>query len=450
MSDLPPLRTHAALKHGALLTMDGRRYTVNAADYTHVTELVARALTRGIRALWILGDAGAPLPGGTFTAPLDGWNVFVPQGMKPRAAIVRRDGEYEHVYIYWLDSFSPWPWRDLHDAGAVLDAVSAYAGALDTAPSISPAQTGLDLLQRTVTRQEWILPTPAPADLPHPFDLLWLAPFEPTRAPYLHEYDANAAYLAVAAGQTFGCGAPIEVRDEPPHLEKLYGYWHVTARAGVSAYRGVDLPAPWPSAQHRDTFQGWAYTPQVRAARDLGWDVTVTRGYVWPERHQLLRAWCERVWRAREQTTGPARDAIKATYTHTFGRMAHAPSGDELPWYYRPHWHGWIMAEMYRRQLALVDAVMRHTGRMPICVLTDAIVYASDHADPAALGWRHPTRGVISLMDRPQGLGGYKHAGTLADPDAIRALAQDARPGTCTPSEWTGRYNAALRQGVPV
>lgn len=444
----------ALYRDGAIITEHGQRYPANISKFEHVTDLAGRALLRGIGTLWLTGE-DIPACASAWTMPREGWNIFVPAHKPPRSCDVRRLGTSEHVLIHWLDTKSPW--AALAAAPDPLAAARYYREALHVAPGYSPGAAGLDLMDRIRLRNPdwWNPPALRRVTLPKAYDCLWVKATLDQHTPYLHKFDTNSAYLAVAETQAFGCGEPVRV-DGDAHTAHAFACWNVHATAGRSLYTGIMAPWPWPGPKAGATFNGWAWGPQVDAARLAGWQVGIMEGLIWPQRHQLLRGWASDIWQARavlaenRATYASARDAaaavgaVKDTYRVALGRMGSPESAGK--WYGRPDWHGYVMAECYRRQLAMIEAVYMATRLLPQSVYTDALVYASDTADPAAIVYDHPKRGRVPLMERSTGLGGWKHAGTVCNGEAIGALARAARQGMSA-GEWMSQLNRAIEQG---
>jgi hypothetical protein len=117
---------------------------------------------------------------------------------------------------------------------------------------------------------------------------------------------------------------------------KVPGLWHITLE-GESVFNGRDLPHP--TGGQTDS---WQHTATVQVARELGYQVTILEGILFPEHHQTLRLWYELISKTRQQFRAPgafknaqaqavAYGALKNIYTNSLGKLAqeaHAEKDD--------------------------------------------------------------------------------------------------------------------------
>ncbi|ANB04424.1 transcriptional regulator [Streptomyces ambofaciens] len=272
--------------------------------------------------------------------------------------------------------------------------------------------------------------------------------------------DVNMAFAAGANGLTVGLGAPTHVR-APAFDPKLPGSWlvdlsHVDlsrVKVGKDSWADLDaglLPSPFTPKGERPEGPAWYATPTVAYAVELGYEVRPTEAYVRPENGRYLDTWYQRLrdaflttmadlgvgadlppadflaamdgWEKRDPQLAIVVSAIKATVKGGLGKLRERPRGEGWrpgePWraLSRPTWRPDIRAAVISRtRINLHRKIVKHaafTGRYPVAVLSDCVVYAADGSSPLdVLPYRdgRPLPGGFKLGINP---GLVKHEGT--------------------------------------
>ena len=283
---------------------------------------------------------------------------------------------------------------------------------------ISAAATGLDLMMtlrgpdrdRVFTPHEPVPPAKV-ATLEQ--DLTWSRKptTEERELPYVHAYDRGGSYAAGIASLELGIGVAEHHPDGAPFDPKVPGYWRVVV-PDVADWR---FPHPLDPRGRRPDRPLWVTTPTLQLAREQGYDPDVLEAWVWPEHGRVLDPWYRRVRDARTalDTDDPdaqaARDLLKVVYTRSIGML-----GSE-EWMagrrgYAPAWRHHILAKARTNILRRILRIGEDSGRWPVAVVADTIVYASADPDPVAAWPGQPG-------DLGRGLGKYKPeaSGLLAD-----------------------------------
>ncbi|MEU8655065.1 telomere-associated protein Tap [Streptomyces sp. NPDC048737] len=271
--------------------------------------------------------------------------------------------------------------------------------------------------------------------------------------------DVNMAFAAGANGLVVGLGAPTHLK-APVFDPKLPGSWlvdlsHVDlSRVKVGKERleldGSLLPSPFtPKGEHPEG-PAWYATPTVAYAVELGYDVAPIEAYVRYENGRYLDGWYQRLrdaylatmadlgvhadmtpaaflaamdgWRGRDPELAMVVDAVKATVKGGLGKLRERPRGEGWrpgePWraLSRPTWRPDIRAAVISRtRINLHRKIVKHaafTGRYPVAVLSDCVVYAAGGESPLDfLPYRDgkPLPGGFKLGINP---GLVKHEGT--------------------------------------
>ncbi|WP_420919041.1 telomere-associated protein Tap, partial [Streptomyces bohaiensis] len=271
--------------------------------------------------------------------------------------------------------------------------------------------------------------------------------------------DVNLAFGAGANGLTVGLGAPTRVAS-PVFDPGLPGSWlvdlsHVDLSKVRSGKEWVELddsllPSPFTPKGERPEGPAWYATPTVAYAVELGYEVAPVEAYVRHDHGRYLDGWYQRLRDAYLATMAdlgvgtdlsPAdflaamdgckeRDphlaivvsAIKATVKGGLGKLRERPRGEGWrpghAWraLSRPTWRPDIRAAVISRtRVNLHRKIVRHaavTGRYPVAVLSDCVVYAAAGPSPLdVLPYRDgtPLPGGFKLGVNP---GLVKHEGT--------------------------------------
>ncbi|MEU8138643.1 telomere-associated protein Tap [Streptodolium elevatio] len=243
--------------------------------------------------------------------------------------------------------------------------------------------------------------------------------------PWAVGLDINTAFLAAASRMNVGLGAPAHLV-APAFDKKVPGSWLVDL-SGVE----IDprLPSPFTPTGKRPEGPAWYATPTVAYAEELGARVRPLEAFVRPETGAYLDPWHDRLKTAYLATMADLgvpipkdgkdvvdeRDflaamehhkavdpgmaavlsAIKATVKGGIGKLRERPQGRHYRegerWgaLERPTWRPDIRAaiiskarvNMHRKMAKTAEA----TGRYPLAVLSDCVVYASP--EPTPLGF---------------------------------------------------------------
>ncbi|NJP53798.1 helix-turn-helix domain-containing protein [Streptomyces sp. SBST2-5] len=239
--------------------------------------------------------------------------------------------------------------------------------------------------------------------------------------PWAVGLDINTAFLAAASRLVVGLGAPVHV-SSPVFDKKIPGSWLVDL-----SHIELDprLPSPFTPSGRRPDGPAWYATPTVAYAVELGYDVRPVEAFLRYETGAYLDPWHDRLKDAYAATmadlgvpVGKDTDeraflaamehlgqndpglacvlsAIKATVKGGIGKLRERPQGrhyrdgERWPALERPTWRPDIRAaviskarvNMHRKMLNTAKA----TGRYPLAVLSDCVVYASP--EPSPLGF---------------------------------------------------------------
>ncbi|MAL24928.1 MAG: hypothetical protein CL820_03385 [Croceicoccus sp.] len=228
---------------------------------------------------------------------------------------------------------------------------------------------------------------------------------------WVHGFDRGGSYLAAASTEV-GVGAPTHY-DGPLQFTKATnkpGYWLITApepgswlMPDIFAAQGIV----------RDGFTGsqiWVTTPTLELASEMGLELEIHEAWLWDRKAKVFEAWYKRVRDARTtlDTTDvddqAARDLLKIVYAAAIGMLDYRGDHDTLA-VWAPHRHDMIVAKSRANIIRRVLANAERTGRWPVAIEKDTVVYTSDHIDPLE-AWP----GDPSWFGR--GLGQYKYEGS--------------------------------------
>ncbi|MEV7427744.1 helix-turn-helix domain-containing protein [Streptomyces sp. NPDC091212] len=248
--------------------------------------------------------------------------------------------------------------------------------------------------------------------------------------PHLVGIDVNLAFGAAANGAVVGLDAPPEHVTHPVFDPAVPGSWLVNlshvdlSRVKVAKQwrdlQGGLLPSPFtPTGEHPEG-PAWYATPTVAYAVELGYDVTPVEAWVRPRSGRFLDGWYKRLrdayiatmadlgvaeklppdrfleamngYKGQDPELGIVVDAVKMTVKGGIGKLQEKARGggwvpgQAWPALARPTWRPDIRAavisrariNMHRKMIALAAA----TGRYPIAVLSDCVVYTADGPSP--------------------------------------------------------------------
>ncbi|MEU3889114.1 helix-turn-helix domain-containing protein [Streptomyces sp. NPDC029041] len=239
---------------------------------------------------------------------------------------------------------------------------------------------------------------------------------EECHLPYAVGLDLNTAFLAAAARLTVGLSGP-EHFVGPQFNPKIPGSWLVDLSHVELDPR---LPSPFTPSGERPSGPAWYQTHTVAYAQELGYNVRPLEAYLRRATGAYLDPWHDRLKAAyvdtladlgvtrdlddreflvamvRHKDTDPALAAvlaaIKATVKGGIGKLRERPQGrhykqgERWPALERPTWRPDIRAaviskarvNMHRKLLNMAKL----TGRYPLAVLSDCVVYPSPGPSP--------------------------------------------------------------------
>lgn len=308
-----------------------------------------------------------------------------------------------------------------------------FADMLHAPYSVSASSTGLDLMMhlaptRELREQRFAPSTPVPpAEIATlEADINWSRrPTEEERQhKYVHAYDRGGSYLAGIPGLELGVGEPHFYPQGTSFDKRVPGYWKVTMPE-----KGEWLtPNPLDPRNRDQDISGmdtWVSTPTLEIAIDLGYEFEIHEAYVWPEHTRFLDTWYERIRDARTalDTDNPddqaARDLLKALYTRSLGLMASFEFHAGRPGFAPERYHA-IQARSRANILRRIHKIGKETGRWPVAIIADTILYTSDEADPAK-AWPDSNKGLS------RNLGQFKHEGSALLAEHIQFLTGEGR-----------------------
>lgn len=293
------------------------------------------------------------------------------------------------------------------------------------------SSTGLDLMTglRSPRERERLFqvvePCP-PAMLLIEDDIDWCRPptDEEGRHQWCHAYDRAGSYLGGIAGLKLGIGVPTHHPDGTGFTKEMPGYWRVQIPDQAADWR---YPALLDYTGRRHGQARWVSTPTLQLALENDVPVEVLEAWTWPENGRILDTWYERMRDARDQLdiadadAQIARDQVKEIYTKTIGMLGSHQYHVGKPTY-RPDWRHHIQGKSNANVLRRILAIGYATGRWPVAVKKDTIVYTSDDPDPVT-AWP----GGEKTYGR--GLGKYKHEGSAPLGEQLRYLVGGSYKG---------------------
>ncbi|UED82769.1 telomere-associated protein Tap [Streptomyces profundus] len=237
--------------------------------------------------------------------------------------------------------------------------------------------------------------------------------------PHAIGLDLNTAFLAASARLTVGLGAP-EHLTHPTFNPKIPGSWYVDL-----SHIELDprLPSPFTPTGTRPTGPAWYQTHTIAYAQELGHNIAPTEAYLRRLTGAYLDPWHDHLKNAYVATLadlGVTRDlndaefltamehhkhadpglaavltAIKATVKGGVGKLRERPQGrhykpgERWPALERPTWRPDIRAAVISKARVNMHRKLtnmaKFTGRYPLAVLSDCVVYPSPGPSPTDL-----------------------------------------------------------------
>ncbi|MBL3752478.1 hypothetical protein [Mycobacteroides abscessus] len=219
------------------------------------------------------------------------------------------------------------------------------------------------------------------------------------------EIDQQSAYLPSAAGLYLGHGTPQWMDPDPAIFavkQPKFGVFEIEVPPAEQLRNGLtdQLPLPHPHMKWDEPARFWATTPDVLQLLDVVGsggagltinDIELHRAWVWPEHHQWLRTFADRLRDRLVEARAAGRDDyvdfLKAIYTSFFGRMSAV--GEEGVWKYpwehfqQPAWYAAIEAVTRHRAMRHAVRLAHDTGIYPYHVYRDAWYYCLPENRPA-------------------------------------------------------------------
>lgn len=317
----------------------------------------------------------------------------------------KREGTWKErnaVKIAFPEHDERWPFRDCVTATTLLKSGTILEHQLGCEIAWGPGHVGLELIKgKNAKRQEWIRPSKFdPFIETQPVhELEWKAPLVGKK--FVHIRDKNSQYLAATTSLNLGAGdmLPPKKIDFNP---KLPGLWeiHLSRHPNLRFF----------PAGHQ-----WLWTPEMEYVRQTTDDFIWLNAIVWPEYHQTLRSWGEKMWDTRVtlkalRVSQPgqfesyhlAYESIKIIYIQTMGGLAHPPDYGESQ-FYRPDW--WELIKSKSKAVMLWKChQLEEAGCRIVWLNHDALGIESDE--------EAPEKAFMGLLPLKDTLGGWKHVST--------------------------------------
>lgn len=314
--------------------------------------------------------------------------------------------------------------------------IGLLAEALGHPYQLSGSTTGLDLMMtlrhRDRDRFFPILEPCAPAQVSNiEADISWCR--QPTGEELTHEwvhaYDRSGSYLAGVSGLELGVGAPVHHPDGTAFVPRMPGYWRIEI-PDTGDWR---MPHPLdPRGLHAGRAR-WVTTPALEFAVEQGYEPRILEAYTWAERARILDPWYERIRDARTRLdvddvdSQIARDQLKQIYAPTIGMLGSSIHMAGRTGY-APERRHMIIAKARTNILRRIATIGKETGRFPVAVIADTVLYTSPDPDPVS-SWpggerwmgrelgRYKVEGSAPLQEHLQYLTGghYKGKNAIAE-----------------------------------
>ena len=316
---------------------------------------------------------------------------------------------------------------------AIADRLQRFANALHTPYAVSASTTGLDLMfhlpRKKEQRELYFAPSNPvpPAEIPTlEADIDWQrTPNDEERThQWDHAYDRGGSYLAGVSGLELGYGEPTYFAAGREFDKKLPGYWRIEMPAKAEWL----IPNPIDPRNRDEDITGrltWVTTQTLDVAAAFGYTFDVVEAYVWEQHGRILETWYERVRDARtaldtdDVNDQAARNLIKETYVRTLGLMASFEHHKDREGFAPERYH-LIQARSRANIIRRVQKIGEETGRWPVAISKDTVIYTSNEADPIAAWPGDP-------QQLGRGLGQYKPEGSAPLADHLQYLTGHGR-----------------------
>lgn len=290
----------------------------------------------------------------------------------------------------------------------------------------SPGRAGWNYLKKL--NPEWVEMLPAVDWKAMHFtaaaatDIIWHRPLKQheSESPvvlYLHKFDKAAAYPYAASQTQFGKGIPrhVEGVEAERAAEHTAGHPQEIGVWRVSAEYNLENVLDFPPRTGKYGQSVWVAGPIIRMWWKFGQTVHIHEGWVFPERHGMLKKWAEELWQARrsfeygdgwinEECAYKAARAVKTIMNTTIGMTAfkHFEDDDEMR---RPDIRLQTIARHRELTMHNIDNMWTHYQRTPVLVYMDALYYLSDKPNGRVA--------FPGLVRREGQFGGYRWEGAI-------------------------------------
>lgn len=274
---------------------------------------------------------------------------------------------------------------------ALAHRIGLLAGALGHPFHLSSSTTGLDLLTalRWKGRETFFaLHDPVPPALVNNVetDLNWCRTptSEEAGHSFVHAYDRSGSYLAGVSGLDVGIGQAVHHEGET-HFLKTPGYWRVE----IPEAGDTRVPNPLDPRGANAGRTRWVTTPALEFALEQGYDPQVLEAWTWQDKARVFDPWYDRIRDARTALDTPdpdaqaARDQLKLIYASTIGMIGSSIHMAKRPGY-APERRHHIVAKARTNILRRIARIGAETGRWPVAVIADTVLYTSNLEDPVA------------------------------------------------------------------
>ncbi|WP_419707982.1 CHC2 zinc finger domain-containing protein [Promicromonospora sp. NFX87] len=367
----------------------------------------------------------------------DGWHTQTPRSrplaVKAWTKLWRADGS-DGAYVSFIPLLSSTVRRGDATPAQIARRLGHYAHLMGANWRVNGGTVGVDLMKalRVKRREEFTVhevPRIATAMINPEFN--WTRPpsesLGETTMKYVHAYDRGGSHLAGVAGLELPVGEFVHHPEGTAFDPKLTGLWKITMPERPADWR---YPDPlFAGVRERQT--GWFTTPVIALAIELEHlddSLEVLEAYVWPKRARVLDPWYSRIRDARAATDAAedpdctdedliaVRKMIKETYTRAIG-LLNAHTISEGRDYYSPERYRHILGKARSNLDRRIVKIGIETGRWPLAVNSDTVLYASDEPDADKAWPGDPEHYGLGLGQfKPEGHGTEGPAtGLLAD-----------------------------------
>ncbi|GAB1639595.1 hypothetical protein [Krasilnikovia sp. MM14-A1259] len=390
-----------------------------------------------------------------------GWRVQTRgQAFAPWMEVLPADSDRTAAWLVFPgllvgDSLRP-PLLDDDPAPATLAGrLQRYAAATNQAYILSPGESGLRLLGKLrptkgskISQGEPVTP-PAPlldrvsANRVVRWQFSWQRPLtsEEESTPLVVAYDINRQFLPAAGQAQLGLGEAEHLTSEVVFDPKVTGLWrarwqdnpwwglpHLLDPNGARGAERARIEAARAEGDRSRSVSEWFWypTPVLAQAAEAGYRIEVREAHVWSRTTRYCEDWYKILSDSIKDLVGsgdPDDDALRRTlqltYKHgigKFGEKARHVGNDHDPdlvayrrhRHVNPHWQATIEAVAAANQWRGLHTIAETSGRQPLLVDADLVLFAADTADPFAAAPAGMRIGSLEGGEYLQRNGAYK------------------------------------------